>query len=228
MIQTNMNETGGYLILMKKKITTLLITCACALSVLGSATSANAATLRLGSQSAEVVEVQERLHSKGYFTAGISGYYGNRTKAAVKSFQRAYGLSVDGIIGSNTKSKLEAVAPINNKVLRHLAGIIQDEAGGESLTGKIAVGAVILNRVQSNAFPDSITNVIFQKNQFTPAMDGKLSSPTAASYEAARRALTGYDPSKGALYFYNPTTASSSWMKSRPVTQRLGNHVFTK
>ncbi|MCM3784195.1 cell wall hydrolase [Neobacillus mesonae] len=211
-----------------KKIPALLITCACALSVLSASATANAATLRLGSQSAEVVEVQERLNSKGYFKAGISGYYGTQTKSSVKSFQRAYGLGVDGVVGPKTKAKLVAVAPINNKVLKHLAGIIQDEAGGESLTGKIAVGAVILNRVQNSAFPNSITNVIFQKNQFTPAQDGKLSTPTASSYEAARRALTGYDPSKGALYFYNPKIASSSWMKSRPVTQRLGNHVFTK
>lgn len=211
-----------------KKIPTLILTCACALSILGASSTASAATLQKGSRSSEVVEVQERLNKIKYFWAGISGYYGDKTVEAVKKFQRVNNLAVDGKVGPKTEAKLKAKAPINNKVLKHLAGIIQDEAGGESFTGQVAVGAVILNRVQNPAFPNAITNVIFQKGQFTPAADGKLSVPTAGAYEAARRALTGYDPSKGALYFYNPKYTSSSWMSSRPVTQRLGNHVFTK
>ncbi|WP_211745279.1 cell wall hydrolase [Paenibacillus sp. Marseille-Q4541] len=211
-----------------KKIPTLILTCACALSVLGAATTASAATLQKGSKSSKVVEVQERLNKIKYFSAGISGYYGTQTVSSVKNFQKKNNLSVDGKVGPKTEAKLKAKAPINNKVMKHLAGIIQDEAGGESFTGQIAVGAVILNRVHNGSFPSSITNVIFQKGQFTPAADGKLSTPTASAYEAARRALTGYDPSKGALYFYNPKYASSSWMSSRPVTQKLGNHVFTK
>lgn len=211
-----------------KKIPALILSCACAFSVLGAAATASAETLQKGSKSAKVVEVQERLNKIKYFKAGISGYYGDQTVEAVKKFQKDNNLTADGKVGPQTEAKLKAKAPINNKVLKHLAGIIQDEAGGESFTGQVAVGAVILNRVQSGLFPNSITNVIFQKGQFSPAADGKLSEPTASAYEAARRALTGYDPSKGALYFYNPKISASSWMRSRPVTTKLGNHVFTK
>ena len=108
-----------------------------------------------------------------------------------------------------------------------LARIISAEARGESYTGQVAVGAVVLNRVEHPSFPDTISGVIYQKGAFTAVTDGQFDQPIASSaYNAARDALNGWDPSGGAIYYYNPDKTSNKWIRSRPVITRIGNHLF--
>lgn len=112
-----------------------------------------------------------------------------------------------------------------------LARAIHAEARGESFTGQIAVGSVILNRVHSPLFPDSIREVIMQSNeyvhQFTPVADGSINlAPDETAVNAALQALMGEDPTNGALFFYNPRIASDRWIRTLPVVGCIGNHVF--
>lgn len=212
----------------KQAVITLSVS-ACALGLMVMASPAGAMTLNIGTQSEHVLNLQERLSSLGYFKKGITGYYGKITKEAVRDFQKAYGLSVTGSADSATLAKLNQMVGSKQITLDQLARIIYAEARGESFKGQVAVGAVVLNRVQSNAFPDSITEVIFQPGQFSAIRDGQYSlKPNQAAYDAARSALNGWDPTGGALYYYNPHTATSSWSKSRPTLSSIGNHVFTR
>ncbi|WNQ13384.1 cell wall hydrolase [Paenibacillus aurantius] len=211
-----------------KKVPVLLSVCACALGILGTAAPASAQSVGYGSQSADAAAVQDSLRSLGYLKVGTTGYYGTLTTEAVRSFQRAYGLPADGEADSVTFSKLKQAAPNQSVSLGQLARIIHAEARGESFQGQVAVGAVVLNRVQSNSFPDSISGVIFQPGQFSAVRDGQYQlAPDSSAYEAARTALNGYDPTGGALFYYNPAIATSSWMKARPAKLTIGNHVFT-
>jgi len=120
----------------------------------------------------------------------------------------------------------------NKEEVEWLAKMIHSEARGESLEGQIAVGAVIVNRVNSPLFPNNIKDVLFEKSygyyQFTPAENGALltATPNDQHREAAKRALSGEDPTNGALFFYNPDKTSSSYLRSRTVSTTIGNHVF--
>ncbi|WJH32974.1 cell wall hydrolase [Paenibacillus sp. CC-CFT747] len=211
-----------------KKVPVLLSVCACALGILGTAAPASAQSVGYGSQSADAAAVQDSLRSLGYLKVGTTGYYGTLTTEAVRSFQRSYGLPADGEADSVTFAKLKQAAPNQSVSLGQLARIIHAEARGESFQGQVAVGAVVLNRVQSNSFPDSISGVIFQPGQFSAVRDGQYQlAPDSSAYEAARTALNGYDPTGGALFYYNPAIATSSWMKARPAKLTIGNHVFT-
>ncbi|WP_110898626.1 cell wall hydrolase [Paenibacillus barcinonensis] len=207
----------------------LLGACAMTLGLTVAAPSAGAQKLEQGIRSEHVVQLQEQLSELGYFDAGVTGYYGTITKSAVLEFQQAQGLSADGVAGPITLERLNQKVKAEGATLRQLAKLIHGEARGESFEGQVAVGAVVLNRVQSGEFPSSISEVIFQKGQFTAVDDGQFNlKPTATSFKAARQALNGADPTNGALYYYNPKIATSEWSKSRPTLLTIGQHDFTR
>jgi spore cortex-lytic enzyme len=211
------------------RVSVLLGAFAMALGLTMAAPSAGAQKLEQGVRGEHVLQLQEQLSELGYFKAGLTGYYGSITKGAVRKFQQAQGLSADGIAGPATLNRLNKKAAAQGNTLRQLAKLIHGEARGESFEGQVAVGAVVLNRVHSNAFPSSIPKVIFQKGQFTAIDDGQFNTkPTQTSYQAARKALNGTDPTNGALYYYNPKIATSLWSKSRPTLLTIGQHDFTR
>ena len=187
---------------------------------------------KIGSRGTEVRNIQTRLKAWQYYFYTVDGIYGWRTAEAVKKFQRKHGLTVDGICGPATLAKIglptgQSTSSTNNVNL--LARIINGEARGETYTGQVAVGAVVLNRVRSSSFPNTIAGVIYQPGAFTAVSDGQINKPVVQScYNAARDALNGWDPSGGALYYFNPNTATSDWIWSRPVVARIGNHIFCK
>ena len=186
---------------------------------------------KLGSSGKEVTAIQDALRDRGLFQGESTGYYGTKTQAAVKQFQRQKGLTVDGIAGPQTLSALGisvgTVPQATESNIYLLARIISAEARGESYTGQVAVGAVVLNRVEHPSFPDTISGVIYQKGAFTAVTDGQFDQPIASSaYNAARDALNGWDPSGGAIYYYNPDKTSNKWIRSRPVITRIGSHLF--
>lgn len=187
---------------------------------------------KIGSQGQEVTNIQTRLKSWGYYTGSVDGIYGQQTANAVKSFQQKHGLTADGIAGPATLSKIglpTGSSSTNSSDVNLLAMIINGEARGESYTGQVAVGAVVLNRVRHSSFPNTIAGVIYQPGAFTAVSDGQINKAVESScYNAARDALNGWDPSGGAIYYYNPSTATSSWIWSRPVITQIGKHVFCK
>lgn len=187
---------------------------------------------RIGSVGEEVTDIQQALKNGGYYTGNIDGIYGTATKNAVLSFQRDYGLTTDGIAGKNTLAALgvngaDTYGDYSSADYELLARIISAEARGESYLGQVAVGAVILNRVEHPSFPDTLSGVVYQRGAFTCIQDGQFYEPISDSaYSAARDALNGLDPSGGAIYYYNPSTATSEWIFSRPVITIIGNHTF--
>lgn len=204
-----------------------MITCTSAF--FGTAESASAISIKAESQSEHVLDLQQRLGALGYFKGGLTGYYGPATAEAVRKFQKAYCLPADGDADSATISKLQKAISPKNTALEQMARIIYSEARGETFEGQVAVGAVILNRVQSPLFPDSITEVIFQKGQFSAVDDGQYwLTPNQTAYQAARAALNGWDPALGTLYYHNPKIATSTWSLSRPKVVTIGKHVFTR
>lgn len=189
---------------------------------------AEAASLKQGSTGTAVTDLQYRLAILGYYGYKIVPYYGSVTTNAVMKFQKNAGLSADGIAGSRTMHALKKVSA-SKKEVSQLARVIYAEARGESYTGQVAVGAVIMNRVQSSVFPNSVNGVIFEPNAFSVVNNGQYwLMPNATAFKAAKAAATGSDPSKGALYFYAKSEAGSAWTKSLHVTVKIGNHVFAK
>jgi N-acetylmuramoyl-L-alanine amidase len=192
--------------------------------------SVEAVSYKQGSSGSVVTKIQQRLRDEGYYTYTIDGIYGSRTTAAVKKYQRARGLTVDGICGPNTLSALgisvgSPSADSNTRAL--LARLISAEARGEPYVGQVAVGAVVLNRVQHPSFPNSIAGVIYQSGAFSCISDGQFNQPVASSaYRAADDALNGWDPTGGAIYYFNPATATSAWIWSRPLILTIGKHRF--
>ncbi len=193
---------------------------------------------KMGSRGTEVREIQTRLKKWGYYNGNVDGIFGTQTREAVKYFQRKNGLSVDGVAGkktlaalgiSSSSSSSSNSSGLSTSDYNLLAQIISAEARGETYTGQVAVGAVILNRVKHSSFPDSISGVVYQKGAFTCVTDGQINAPVADSaYKAATDAMNGWDPSGGAIYYYNPAKTSSTWMRSRPVITVIGNHKFCK
>ncbi|MEE0944988.1 MAG: spore cortex-lytic enzyme [Clostridia bacterium] len=186
-----------------------------------------------GSTGSEVRQIQQRLIQWGYLSGTADGIYGAKTEAAVKRFQRNNGLTPDGIAGSATLAKIgissQTTQTSSNNNVRLLAMLISGEARGETYEGQVAVGAVVLNRVKHSSFPNSIAGVIYQNGAFTAVDDGQINmSPTNSCVKAARDALNGWDPSGGAIYYYNPVTATNQWIRSRPVIKKIGKHVFCK
>lgn len=192
-----------------------------------------------GSRGAEVREIQTKLKNWGYFKGTVDGIYGEQTVEAVKYFQRKNGLTADGIAGARTLAAL-GITPskqsgssggsnvsTSDSDYQLLARIISAEARGESYIGQVAVGAVVLNRVEHPSFPDTLAGVVYQPGAFTAINDGQINQPIAESaYRAAKEALNGNDPSGGALYYFNPDKTSNKWIRTRPVLMRIGNHLF--
>lgn len=183
-----------------------------------------------GSQSEEVTRIQSRLKSWGYFSGPITGYYGSQTTDAVKKFQKQHGLSPSGIADQKTLELIglpSGSGSVSESDLQLLARIISAEARGEPYIGQVAVGAVVLNRVESSSFPDSISGVVYQPGAFTAITDGQIhEAVTDSARRAAREALNGSDPTGGALYYYNPDKTSNRWIRSRPVITQIGQHLF--
>lgn len=199
------------------------------------AQSAQAATYRQGSSGQAVRTIQEKLIRWGYLEGTADGIYGEKTAAAVRHFQEKNGLTADGVAGSATLKALgmsetgsgsgPAIAQDGNIDL--LARVISAEARGEPYSGQVAVGAVILNRVEHPSFPNTIAGVVYQPGAFTCMVDGQINEPVAESaVRAAREAMNGADPSGGAIYYFNPDTATSGWIWSRPLIKVIGNHRF--
>ena len=176
----------------------------------------------------QIVEIQQRLFDWGYYSGAINGSYNNETIEAVKDFQIAHGISPTGNIDSATADALGVyVTKDSSNDLYLLAKCIYAEARGEIYVGKVAVGAVILNRVASPDFPNTIYGVIYQPWAFTAVHDGQINlEPDASAYQAAQDALNGWDPTYGSLYYYNPDVATSSWIFSRTTVTTIGKHVF--
>lgn len=187
---------------------------------------------KIGSRGQEVTNIQTRLKNWGYYSWSVDGIYGWRTANAVKEFQRKNGLTADGIAGPATLAKIglptgQGTSSSNDVTL--LAMVINGEARGESYEGQVAVGAVVLNRVRHSSFPNTIAGVIYQPGAFTAVDDGQINKAIESScFNAARDALNGWDPTGGAIYYYNPRTATNSWIRSRPIIKTIGKHVFCK
>lgn len=176
--------------------------------------------------------VQTKLKRWGYYKGTIDGIYGNQTRQAVKSFQKKNGLTVDGIVGKKTAAALGMTlnsddTSTSNNDLYLLAKCVYAEARGESYTGQVAVAAVILNRVKSPDFPNTVAGVIYQPWAFTAVNDGQINlEPNQTAYNAARDAMNGWDPTYGSLYYYNASTATSKWIYNKKTVVTIGNHVF--
>lgn len=188
---------------------------------------------RFGSTGNEVTQIQTKLKRWGYYNGSVDGIYGTKTYNAVKYFQRKNGLTVDGIAGKKTLAAMgiysNTTTGSNTANVELLAKLINGEARGEPYKGMVAVGAVVLNRVNDSRFPSTVAGVIYQAGAFDAVSDGQINmTPSTSAYNAARDALNGWDPSGGAIYYFNPATATNKWIWSRPLTVVIGNHRFCK
>lgn len=190
-----------------------------------------------GSRGNEVRQIQEKLKRWGYYNGNVDGIFGSQTLEAVKYFQRKNGLTVDGIAGPATlkamgifnSSNSSSGSSSNSSDLNLLARLIYGEARGEPYAGQVAVGAVVLNRVKNSSFPNTISGVIYQSGAFDVVKDGQINlSPDSTAKKAAQDALNGWDPTYGAIYYFNPSTATNKWIWSRPMTVTIGRHRFCK
>lgn len=215
------------------------------------------ATLKQGSTGKDVYELQGRLKHLGFYDGKVDGDFGPKTKKAVTWFQWKFGLKSDGVVGAKTKLKLwqatkdwrptaedlpggggnetaRSLPPSNNngytdKDLRMMANAVYGEARGEPYEGQVAVAAVILNRVKSSQFPNTPTGVIFQPGAFTAVADGQIwLTPNETAMKAVKDALSGWDPTDGCLYYFNPETATSKWIWTRPQYKKIGKHIFCR
>lgn len=205
--------------------------------------------LKFGSKGSDVAEIQQMLTSLGLKIGPVDGIFGSRTEQGVVVFQKYNQLAPDGIVGPKTYYALLLNTGQNNKPSRSsasttisrggsrltqqeiylLSQLISSEAKGEPYKGQVAVGAVILNRVKNSQFPNTIAKVIYQKGQFEPVMNSTIyQTPSSSAIKAAQDAINGWDPSNGALFFYNPQKSSSAWIFTRPIIIKIGNHLFTK
>lgn len=185
-------------------------------------------TLSLGSENSDVWDLQYRLRLLGYYKLQLDGQFGIHTNRALKQFQRDYGLRVDGVVGPATWRSLKKVSLSLNEV-EWVARAVHGEARGESYEGKVAVAAVIMNRIKSDKFPNTAKGVIFEPRAFTAVADGQIwLTPNDEARFAVRDAVRGWDPTHGSLYYFNPNTATSSWIWSRPQTVQIGKHIFAR
>lgn len=222
----------------KKLVMALTVIFTVNIFIIAMAQYASADLYKKGSSGATVTEIQTRLKNWGYYYGAVDGVYGSKTEAAVRYFQRQNGLSVDGQVGNQTLAAL-GIQPTGGNTDGNTGGANQDgdeyllarlisaEARGEPYEGQVAVGAVVLNRVEHVSFPNSISGVIYQPGAFSCLDDGQFDQPISESaYRAARDALNGWDPSGGAIYYFNPNTATSAWIWSRPAIVTIGEHMF--
>ena len=195
---------------------------------------------KYGSRGEEVKTIQTKLKRWGYYSGSVDGIYGSQTVSAVKKFQQKNGLTVDGIAGKNTLNAMGIMSSSsssgssgsssnNSANVDLLARLVYGEARGESYTGQVAVAAVVLNRVKHSSFPNTISGVIYQSGAFDAVSDGQINlSPDSTATKAAQDAINGWDPSYGAIYYFNPSTATNKWIWSRPMTVTIGKHRFCK
>ena len=222
----------------KRLILVVTVIFAVNIFIIAMAQSASADLYKKGSSGSSVTEIQTRLKNWGYYFGSVDGVFGSKTEEAVKYFQRKNGLSVDGQVGNKTLAALGMTpsdsggsgggdSSSQDGDLYLLARLISAEARGEPYEGQVAVGAVVLNRVRHASFPNSISGVIYQPGAFSCMYDGQFDQPISeTSYRAAGDALNGWDPSYGAIYYFNPSTATSSWIWSRPAIVTIGKHMF--
>ena len=204
-------------------------------------TATAAAVLRQGATGGEVKEVQRRLKLWGYYNGSVDGVFGAGTKKAVMAFQKKNGLTADGVVGKSTykalgmNSSYQALQGANtsnasgqnSSEVYLLAKTIYAEGRGEPYVGQVAIGAVVMNRVRSASFPNTISGVVYQKGAFTAVDDGQINlAPNETAMKAARDALNGWDPTGGAVYYYNPAVATSSWIFDRQTVTVIGKHIF--
>lgn len=194
-----------------------------------------ATTVKYGSSGSTVKTVQTKLKNWGYYTGSVDGIFGSKTQSAVKYFQRTNGLTADGIVGSRTAAAMgitlgsttTSSSSTSSADLYLLSCCVYGEARGESYTGKVAIAAVVLNRVKSSKFPNTISGVIYQSGAFTCVSDGQINLGTNDECtRAAQDAINGWDPTYGCLFYYNPATATSTWMRSKATVTTIGKHVF--
>ena len=196
---------------------------------------------KYGSRGDEVKQIQTKLKNWGFYNGNVDGIYGVNTEKAVKNFQSKNGLKVDGIVGTETLKALGITlsdnassgntsnSTMNNSDLYLLAKLVHAEARGEKYEGKVAVAATALNRVSSSSFPNTIAGVIYQKGAYTCVDDGQINlEPNDEAKKAARDAINGWDPTSGCIYYFNPNTATSAWIWSRPQVITIGSHIFCK
>lgn len=195
---------------------------------------------KYGSRGEEVKQIQTKLKRWGYYSGNVDGIYGSATLAAVKKFQKKNGLTVDGIAGkktleamgifnSSSSSSSSNSSNVSSSNLKLLSRVVYGEARGESYTGQVAVAAVVLNRVKSSSFPNTISGVVYQSGAFDCVSDGQINlAPNETAKKAAQDALNGWDPTYGAIYYFNPATATNKWIWSRPMTVTIGKHRFCK
>ena len=191
---------------------------------------------QLGSRGQEVRQIQQKLRELGLYSGSVDGIYGTATQKAVRQFQKNCGLTADGIAGRKTLLYLglgsgtsSSTGGYSSSDVYLLARIIGAEARGESYVGQVAVGAVVLNRVRHSSFPDSIAGVVYQSGAFSAVRDSNWNvPPDDTAKKAARDAINGWDPTGGAIYYYNPAKTSNQWIRQRPVVTTIGRHVFCK
>ncbi len=190
---------------------------------------------KYGSSGDEVKKIQEKLRAWGYYSGNVDGIYGSKTFEAVKKFQKKNNLTVDGIAGEKTLSALgisstnNSTTTSNNTDLNLLSKLVHAEARGEPYKGMVAVAATVLNRVANSKFPNTIAGVIYQSGAYTCVSDGQINlAANEQSRKAAQDAINGWDPTSGCIYYFNPNTATSGWIWSRPQVMTIGSHIFCK
>ena len=218
---------------MKRRIAAALLAALLALAWVDAAQGAVA----WGDQGADVTKIQQRLKQYGYMDAAADGIFGQATYEAVVWFQRKNGLKADGVVGPATAAALgitlsgsggaAAAGSYNESEIYTLARLVHAEARGEPYVGKVAVAAVVLNRVRSASFPNTISGVVYQAGAFDCVADGQINlAPDNDSLRAARDAMNGWDPTGGCVYYYNPAKSTSAWIWSREVRLTIGAHSF--
>ena len=217
----------------KRLVLALALIFAVNIFIIALAQKASADLYTKGSSGATVSEIQSRLKNWGYYAGAVDGVYGSQTEKAVRYFQKKNGLQVDGKVGDLTLAALGMTPKGNSSSgqgggdLNLLARLISAEARGEPYEGQVAVGAVVLNRTKHPSFPNSLAGVIYQPGAFSCLDDGQFDQPvTESAYRAARDAMNGWDPSYGSIYYFNPATATSKWIWSRPLIVTIGKHRF--
>lgn len=221
----------------------LCLLCAVMIVILSVQPAAQAAALRRGSSGDDVIKLQKKLKNWGYYSGAVDGVFGSGTEQAVMYFQRKNGLTPDGVVGAATAKALGLTLSGGSSSgsssggssgsvtgdTNLLARCVYGEARGESYKGQVAVAAVILNRVKSSSFPNSVAGVIYQPGAFSVVSDGQINlSPNDTAVKAVKDAMNGYDPTGGCIYYYNPAKTSNRWIRSRPIVTTIGRHVFCK
>lgn len=213
---------------MKKK---LFLVCLIFVFVVGTSLRVYS-TSRRGSSGNEVRQIQEKLKRWGYYNGAVDGVYGSKTEAAVKSFQKKNGLTADGIAGKKTLAAMginSSSSSSSGNDLNLLSKVVYAEARGEPYSGQVGVAAVVLNRVSSSSFPNTVAGVVYQSGAFDAVSDGQINlTPDSTARKAAQDALNGWDPTYGCIYYFNPSTATSKWIWSRPQVIHIGKHIFCR